>query len=84
MNQHIEFDIKYEGYIQRQRVEFARMEKLEDLLFPESFSFGQVLGLRNEAKEVLQYFTPRSVGQASRLPGVTVSDISVLLIALRR
>lgn len=84
LNQHIEFDIKYEGYIQRQRVEFARMEKLEDLLFPESFSFGQVLGLRNEAKEVLQYFTPRSIGQASRLPGVTVSDISVLLIALRR
>ena len=61
-----------------------KLEKYEDLLIPLTLNYSDIKALSTESKEKLQKFKPRSLGQASRLSGVTSSDISVLLIYLKR
>lgn len=80
----IEIDIKYEGYIKRELEQIARFSKFEEFEIPEDFDFTIIKSLSREGKEKLQRVRPRSIGQASRISGVTHSDISVLAIHLRK
>ncbi len=79
----IEIEVKYEGYIKRQLREIEKFKNLETVRIPEQFDFGKVHGLSNELKEKLLSIHPLSLGQASRIDGMTPSAISVLLIALK-
>lgn len=78
-----EIEIKYEGYIQRQLAEIAKFKHLEQIRVPEDFDYAQVHGLSNELKEKLALVRPASLGQASRISGITPAAISVLMIAFR-
>ena len=74
--------IKYEGYIERQERQVAAFKKMEKKHIPENINYDDVSSLRLEARQKLKLFKPRSVGQASRISGVTPADVSVLLIYL--
>lgn len=80
----LEIQFKYEGYIDRQRVEIERAERYEGWRFPERMDYAQVRGLSNEVREKLVSSRPETVGQASRVPGVTPAAVSLLLVHLRR
>ncbi|MCO7137121.1 tRNA uridine-5-carboxymethylaminomethyl(34) synthesis enzyme MnmG [[Clostridium] leptum] len=77
-------EVKYEGYIRRQQSQIDEMRRLECKLFPEDMDYTAIAGLRLEAQEKLGKIRPRSVGQASRISGVSPADISVLLIWLEQ
>ncbi len=77
-----EIQIKYEGYIKRELAEVERQRKLESKLLPHDIDYGKILGLRLEAVEKLTKIRPHSIGQASRISGVSPADIGVLLIHL--
>jgi len=79
----IEIEIKYEGYITRQLEDVKRFEKQESILIPDDFNYWQIKSLSREGKEKLSKYKPVSVGQASRISGVTGADISVLLVHLK-
>ena len=80
----VEIEIKYEGYISRQRAQVAEMLRLENKSIPEDIDYKSVYGLRLEAVEKLERVRPKSIGQASRISGVSPADISVLLIYLSK
>ena len=77
-----EVEVKYEGYIKRQMAQIAEQRRLENRLLPDEIDYHAIGGLRLEAREKLSKIRPRSVGQASRISGVSPADISVLLIFL--
>ncbi|MGD9210664.1 MAG: tRNA uridine-5-carboxymethylaminomethyl(34) synthesis enzyme MnmG [Desulfobacteraceae bacterium] len=79
----VEIEIKYEGYIKRQLSEIEKFKHLEHIKIPEKFNFYCVHGLSNELKEKLTAISPASLGQASRIEGITPAAISVLMIALK-
>lgn len=83
INTQVELNCKYAGYIERQQKEIERLESFENLTIPSGFDFKGVKGLRNEAREKLARFCPHSIGQATRISGVSPADITVLLVALR-
>ena len=74
--------LKYEGYIKKQEQQVEQTHRLENQLLPEDTDYSSITGLRLEAAEKLERIRPRSVGQASRISGVSPADISVLLIWL--
>ncbi len=76
--------IKYAGYIERQKLEVAKLDGIENIQLPADFDFMQVVALSREAREKLHKLKPHTLGQASRLSGVTPADLQVLMIALRR
>jgi len=78
----VEVEIKYEGYIKREREEAERQKKLEEKRLPSDIDYKQITGLRLEAVEKLEKIRPLNIGQASRISGVNPADISVLLIYL--
>ncbi|MDO4545897.1 MAG: tRNA uridine-5-carboxymethylaminomethyl(34) synthesis enzyme MnmG [Bacillota bacterium] len=80
----MEVQIKYEGYIAKQQQQIDKFKKLEGKSLPEDFDYDQVSGLRIEAQQKLKQFRPLSVGQASRISGVSPADINVLLIHLEK
>lgn len=80
----VEIDLKYEGYLKRQEEMIAKLEKYEDHIIPLTLNYFDIKALSTESKEKFQRYKPRSIGQASRISGVTPSDISVLLIYLKR
>ena len=80
----VETEIKYEGYIQRERALVERFKKLEERKIPLEFSYQEVKGIRREAKEKLTKIRPVSVGQAARISGITPCDISLLLVTLEQ
>ena len=80
----VEIEFKYDGYIKRQQAQINEMRRLEVKLLPEDIDYNKIDGLRLEAREKLSKVRPHSVGQASRLSGVSPADISVLLIYLAK
>jgi tRNA uridine 5-carboxymethylaminomethyl modification enzyme len=78
----IDIAIKYEGYIARQDRLIAQSAQWEQKLIPPTFDYSTIIGLRNEARQKLKHFTPRSLGQALRISGVTPADVTVLAIHL--
>ena len=84
VREQVEVQIKYEGYIKMQMDQVARVEKIENRRLSEDLDYSQITGLRNEAKQKLNAIKPASVGQASRISGVSPADISVLLVYLEQ
>jgi tRNA uridine 5-carboxymethylaminomethyl modification enzyme len=84
MNFQIELNLKYAGYIERQKTEVEKLSHIEKIRIPLGFDFNAVVGLRTEAKQKLSRFQPQTLGQASRISGVSPSDIQVLMIALQK
>ncbi len=81
--QQLEISVKYEGYITRQAAQTREFQRLEDTVLPEDADYLNMTGLRIEARQKLDRQRPRSLGQASRIPGVSPGDVSVLMIWLR-
>lgn len=82
--QQVEIALKYEGYIQRQEVEVEKFKAMEDKQIPAWVDYEQVYSLRKEARQKLGKIRPATIGQASRISGVSPSDVSILLVWLRR
>jgi len=80
----IEIDLKYAGYIVRERRNAEKLESLDSHPILESFDYLEVVGLRNEAREKLMHHKPSNLGQASRISGVSPADISILMVSLKR
>lgn len=80
----VETEIKYEGYINRQKAQVDEMLRLENKAIPKDFDYSAIRGLRLEAVEKLSKIQPENIGQASRISGVSPADISVLLIYLSK
>lgn len=80
----MEVQIKYEGYIEKQRQQIEKFKRMEDKKLPADFHYDEIEGLRIEARQKLNQFKPLSVGQASRISGVSPADINVLLIYLEK
>ena len=78
----IEMEVKYDGYIKKDLDRIKRMEKIEELIIPDSIDYNDIKGLKNEAREKLKRIKPASAGQAMRISGVDPSDISIILIHL--
>lgn len=83
INSQVELQLKYAGYIQRQSLEAAKSEKIEQITISKEFNFLNITGLSNEAREKLHRVHPITLGQASRISGVSAADISVLLVSLK-
>ncbi|MCI8815167.1 MAG: tRNA uridine-5-carboxymethylaminomethyl(34) synthesis enzyme MnmG, partial [Lachnospiraceae bacterium] len=82
VTEQVNIHIKYEGYINRQERQVLQFKKLEEKILPEDINYEDVPNLRNEARQKLNLYKPVSLGQASRISGVSPSDISVLMIHL--
>ena len=80
----IELSAKYEGFLRRQQAQVEEHQRLESLLIPEGLDYASLRGLSHEGREKLSRVRPRSVGQASRIPGVRPSDIAALLVHLKQ
>ena len=79
-----EIQIKYAGYIKREQLEAAKLQRLEQIRIPETFNYEDVQSLSTEARQKLTRIRPRSIGEAQRIPGVSPNDISVLLVLMGR
>ena len=79
---YVETQVKYDGYLKRQDILIEQMKKNEDIKLDQEFDYNQIKGLRLEARQKLNKFKPLSLGQASRISGVSPSDISVLTVFL--
>ncbi|QVL57683.1 MAG: tRNA uridine-5-carboxymethylaminomethyl(34) synthesis enzyme MnmG [Simkaniaceae bacterium] len=84
INHAIEIDLKFAGYINREKKEAAKLEAIDTHLIPHDFNYEKIVGLRNEAREKLSHHRPDNLGQASRISGVSPADISILLVSLKR
>lgn len=84
VKEQVNIEIKYEGYIKRQTQQVAQFKKLEGRKLPENFDYSQVNSLRREAVQKLNKVQPATIGQASRISGVSPADISVLLVHFTR
>ena len=82
--QQVEIALKYDGYIARQEIEVARFKSLEDKQIPPEFDYEDVPSLRTEARQKLMKIRPATLGQASRISGVSPADISILMVWLKR
>ncbi len=80
----VELRVKYAGYIRREQTNVARVRRLEGTRLPEDLDYCALTGLRTEARQQLERVHPRTVGQASRVPGVTPADIAILLVQVER
>ena len=80
----IELEIKYEGYLRKQRDQVARLERTERQHIPPDVDFSAIRGLRNEAAEKLAAVRPETFGQASRIAGINPADLAVLAVHLHR
>ena len=79
-----EIAIKYSGYIQREKLIAEKIKRLENLKLPDWINYSEIKGLTMEAREKLAKVKPESIGQASRMSGISPSDINVLLVMLGR
>ena len=84
IKEEVEIMVKYEGYIKMQEEQVIGFKKLEKKLLPEDINYDDIKGIRIEARQKLNKFKPHSIGQASRISGVSPADISVLLVYLEQ
>ena len=84
MKEQLEIDIRYEGYLARQQADRQRFLKMEDTPLPPDADYLNMSGLRIEARQKLSRQQPATLGQASRIPGVSPADIAVLTVWLAR
>ncbi len=82
--QQVEISIKYAGYVNRQEAEIAKMKNVQDKIIPPAFDYAAVPSLRIEAKQKLSAIRPTTLGQASRISGVSPSDIGILMVWLKK
>jgi tRNA uridine 5-carboxymethylaminomethyl modification enzyme len=80
----VEIETKYQGYIERQMAEVERVRRLEEKAIPQEFDYDSITSFRKEAREKLKRFQPATLGQASRISGVTPADIAILLVHLEK
>ena len=80
VREQVNINIKYDGYISRQIKQVESFKRLEKKKIPEGFNYDEVPSLRLEARQKLKIYNPTSIGQASRISGVSPADISVLLV----
>lgn len=80
----VEIDIKYRGYIEREKLIADKLSRLEELIIPENFDYDKVFGLTIECRQKFKKYNPRTIAQASRISGVSPADISVLLVYFGR
>lgn len=80
----VNINIKYEGYILREKKQVEHFKKLENKLLPENINYDDISGIRNEARQKLKEYQPRSIGQASRISGISPADITVLLVYMEQ
>jgi tRNA uridine 5-carboxymethylaminomethyl modification enzyme len=84
VGERVEIAVKYAPYIARQEKQIERFAKLEDKLIPAWVDYTRVIGLRTEARVKLAEFTPRSLGQAMRISGITPADVTLLAIHMEK
>ncbi|MBW1975663.1 MAG: tRNA uridine-5-carboxymethylaminomethyl(34) synthesis enzyme MnmG [Deltaproteobacteria bacterium] len=84
VKEQVEIMCKYEGYIARQEAEVKKFKHLERVKIPDDFSYDDVPGLSNELREKLKNIRPHSLGQASRIPGITPAALSILMVYVKR
>ena len=80
----VEIELKYEGYLEREKALVTQMDRLESLAIPGWFDYADVTNISIEAREKLSRIRPENLGQASRISGVSPADISVLMVLLKR
>ena len=80
----VEVHLKYQGYIDRQSEEIARMKRQEDTRLPEDLDYETMQGLSNELKQKLIKARPENIGRASRIPGMTPAAVSLILVYLKK
>ena len=80
----VEIQIKYEGYIKLQEAQVEKFKKLEEKILPDDVDYEKIKGISLEGRQKLNKFKPHSIGQASRISGVSPADVSVLLIYLQQ
>ena len=80
----VEIQVKYEGYIKLQEAQVEKFKKLEEKILPEDIDYEQIKGISLEGRQKLNKFKPHSIGQASRISGVSPADVSVLLIYIQQ
>ena len=80
----VEIEVRYSGYLERQNQDIERRRNNENLAIPDGFKFSRVRGLSSEVREKLERAVPQTIGQASRIPGMTPAAISLLLIYLKK
>jgi tRNA uridine 5-carboxymethylaminomethyl modification enzyme len=79
-----EIEVKYAGYLRKQQQQVDRIQRMERMLIPNDIEVTSIRGLRNEAQQVLQRAKPATIGQASRLAGITPADVSLLILAIKK
>ena len=84
VKEQVNINIKYSGYIERQKKQVENFKKIESKKIPEDLDYDKVISLRIEARQKLQKYRPINIGQASRISGVSPADISVLLIYMEQ
>ena len=84
VQEQVNINIKYDGYIRRQGQQVKQFKKLEGKIIPENIDYTQIGSLRKEAVQKLSLYQPVSIGQASRISGVSPADVSVLLVYLEQ
>ena len=84
VREQVNIEIKYEGYIRRQRQQVEHFKKLESRLIPDDIDYSDVGSLRIEAAQKLERFRPHSLGQASRIAGVSPADVAMLNVWLEQ
>ena len=83
VKEEVEIQVKYEGYIKMEEEQVEKFKKMENKKIPEGMDYSSIKGLRIEARQKLDKIKPTSIGQASRISGVSPADINVLLIYLQ-
>ena len=84
VKQQVEIIVKYSGYIDRQEDEVARFRQMEDKQIPDWLEYENISGLRNESRQKLADHRPATLGQASRISGISPSDVSLIMVQMKR
>ncbi len=84
VSEQVQIEVKYEGYIKRQLAQIEKVERIEEAAIPGDIDYARIHSLSNEGREKLTRFRPSTLGQAARITGVRPSDISILMIYLRK